>query len=94
MEIFGALTLAASPFLIKWVLNAVKQVSGAAFWKGTTRTNVFRFLAVVLAFVASVVNQATGGPEVGLGVVTTFVDTTLVFVSSTGFYYWSKYKNR
>lgn len=92
MEIVSSIGVLVSPFLIKWITSGVKQFSGAADWKSGYRNIVLKLVVVVLSFGATVGTAALNGSEVDAGTISTLAETVLVFVASTGFYYWSKYR--
>lgn len=82
------LLLALSPFLVALVTWGVKQFGTVA--KSTGRTTILRFLVAAFSYFAIIGSAYLSGVDVDPASTETFVEALLVFLGSTGVYFFGK----
>lgn len=90
MEILSAVTLIASPFIITLLTNLVKKIEKINL--AENRTFLLRFIAATLSFAAVIVSALMNHTQVDPSIIQTFAEAIIVFIGSTGIYFWNKYR--
>lgn len=91
MDILSGIALIASPFLITFITNVVKKAK-AKDWSNPVRVTTLRAIVAVLSFGAVVGSSLINGTEVETSAISQFSDTIVMFVASTGLYFWQNRK--
>lgn len=91
MEIISSIGVVASPFLIKVITDGAKKFVSVD-WTSGQRNVALKVLVAIFSFLAVLGTAALSGAEVDAVSVSTLAETIVVFVASTGIYFWSKFR--
>lgn len=86
------LLVALAPFAVTLITNGVKKLGAVDMFTSGFRKNVLRFLVALFSYLAVVGTAVASGQEVSLLETQTFVDALVVFLGSTGVYFFSQPK--
>lgn len=92
MEIISSVGLAASPFLIKWITSLFKNFTSRYDWTSGQKNVVLKFFVALCSFGVVIGTAAANGGVLDEGAVSVLANTVVVFVATTGLYFWSKYR--
>lgn len=91
MEIVSSIVLVASPFAITALTNLVKKIK-AVEWSNPVRRTALRTIVAVLSLCVAVGTSIIDGTEVDTSIIAQTSEAIVLFVASTGLYFWQKRK--
>jgi hypothetical protein len=92
MELLSAILLVLSPWIVKGITNLVKKIDLVRFLNSASKTYILRFVVAILAFVAAWGTSALNGTPLDGNVIQTLAEAVIVFLGSTGAYFFEKLK--
>lgn len=81
-----------TPFAIAMITSLIKKIKITDWLNKPARKATFRFLAALFSFISVVLGAKISGVEVDAVSIEMFTKTLLMFLSSTGVYYFTKKK--
>lgn len=88
MEIFSALLLAVSPWIIKAITNFIKKFETIRV--SENKTFILRFVVAALAFLTAWATAFMNGIAIDANIVQTLAESVVVFLGATGAYFFQK----
>lgn len=90
MEIIATIGLLVSPVIIRYLTEGLKMLRNVQL--SENRVFILRFFVALMSLGVSVGNSLLNGSDFDTTIIDQFAQAVLIFLSSTGLYYWQKYK--
>jgi len=84
------LLLLLSPFVVALLTSGVKKIGASNILSNGSRKPILRFVVALFSFLSVVGSSVLSGGEVDPMDIQSFADALLVFLGSTGVYFFAK----